>query len=97
MTWDNLDQSVKDELVSKSIRIVGTDTFTLLGDLTGADPVTNPADITLTLEEENLQSTSSQRQWYYLQGYDYIPFEGENGKTLTNMAFLNLIGIMVTR
>ena len=65
MTWDNLDQSVKDELVSKSIRIVGTDTFTLLGDLTGADPVTNPADITLTLEEENLQSTSSQRQWYY--------------------------------
>lgn len=87
MTWDNLDQSVKDELVSKSIRIVGTDTFTLLGDLTGADPVTNPADITLTLEEENLQSTSSQRQWYYLQGYDYIPFEGENGKTLTIWPF----------
>lgn len=87
MTWDNLDNSVKDELVSKSIRITGTDTFTLLGDMTGADPTTNPADITLTLEEENLQSTSSQRQWYYLNGYDYIPFEGENGKTLTILPF----------
>lgn len=87
MTWDNLDNSVKDELVSKSIRITGTDIFTLLGDLTGADPITKPADITLTLEEENLHSTSSQRQWYYLDGYDYIPFEGENGKTLTILPF----------
>lgn len=87
MTWDNLDHTVQDELVSKSIRITGVDTFTLLGDMTGADPTTNPADITLTLEEENLQSTSSQRQWYYLDGYDYIPFEGENGKTLTILPF----------
>lgn len=87
MTWDNLDSSVKDELVSKSIRITGTDTFTLLGDLTGADPITKPADITLTLEEENIKSTSSQRQWYYQDGYDYLPFEGENGKTLTIFPF----------
>ena len=87
LNWDNLDSSVKDELVSKSIRITGADTFTLLGDLTGADPTTKPADITLTLEEENLQSTFSQRQWYYLDGYDYIPFEGENGKTLTIFPF----------
>lgn len=87
MTWDNLDSTVKDELVSKSIRITGPDTFTLLGDLTGADPTTNPATITLSIEEENIQSTSSQRQWYYLDGYDYIPFEGENGKTLTIMPY----------
>ena len=60
MTWDNLDQSVKDELVSKSIRIVGTDTFTLLGDLTGADPVTNPADINAGRREPTVyfQSTT---------------------------------------
>ena len=87
MTWDNLDASVKGELVSKSIRITGPDTFALLGDMTGADPTTKPATITLTLEEENIQSTSSQRQWYYLDGYDYIPFEGENGKTLTIMPY----------
>lgn len=87
MTWDNLDASTKEELVSKSIRITGPDTFTLLGDITGADPITKPATITLTLEEENIQSTSSQRQWYYLDGYDYIPFEGENGKTLTIMPY----------
>lgn len=87
MTWDNLDSSVKDELVSKSIRITGADTFTLLGDMTGADPTTSPADITLTLEEENIQSTSSQRQWYYQQGYDWVAFDGENGKTLTLFPF----------
>lgn len=87
MTWDNLDNTVKKELVSKSIRITGPDTFTLLGDLTGADPTTKPATITLSVEEENIQSVSSQRQWYYLDGYDYIPFEGENGKTLTIMPY----------
>lgn len=87
MTWDNLDNTVKDELVSKSIRITGPDTFALLGDLTGAEPTTKPATITLSIEEENIQSTSSQRQWYYLDGYDYIPFEGENGKTLTIMPY----------
>lgn len=87
MTWDNLDNSVKDELVSKSIRIIGQDTFTLLGDLTGANPTTSPADITLSLEEENLSSTSSQRQWYYLYGYDWVEFSGENGKTLTLFPF----------
>ena len=87
MTWDNFDSSIQEELVSKSIQITGPDTFTLLGDITGAEPSTNPSSITLTLEENNIQSTSSQRQWYYLQGYDYIPFEGENGKTLTIMPF----------
>lgn len=87
MTWDNLDGSVKDNIVSKSVKIAGTDIFTLLGDLTGADPTTSPSSILLTLEEENFQSTSSQRQWYYLDGYDWIAFEGENGKTLTILPF----------
>lgn len=87
LNWDNLDSSVKDEIVSKSIRIVGTDTFTLLGDSTGADPTTNPADILLTLEEENIESTSSQRQWYYLSGYDYVAFDNGNGKTLSIFPF----------
>jgi len=87
MTWDNLDSSVKEEVVSKSIRITGTDTFVLLGDMTGADPTTSPADITLSLEEENIESTSSQRQWYYQSGYDYVAFENGNGKTLTIFPF----------
>jgi hypothetical protein len=87
MSWDNLDNSVKEEIKSKSIRIVGEDIFTLLGDLTGADPTTNPADITLTLEEENIASTSSQRQWYYKDGYDWIKFDGANAKTLTIFPF----------
>ena len=87
MTWDNLDNSVKDELVSKSIRITGVDTFSLLGDMTGAEPATTPATILLTLEEENLHSTSSQRKWYYMNGYDWVEFEGENGKTLTIFPF----------
>lgn len=87
MTWDNLDNSVKEEITSKSIRIIGADTFTLLGDLTGAEPTTSPADIVLTLEEENISSTSSQRQWYYLKGYDWIVLDGENGKTLTIFPF----------
>lgn len=89
MTWDNLDNSVKDELVSKSVRITGADTFTLMGDITSVEPIASPTVIILTLEEENLHSTSSQRQWYYLDNNDYISLEGENGKTFTVMPYAN--------
>ena len=87
MTWDNLDQSVKDELVSKSIRIVGTDTFTLLGDLTGADPVTNPADITLTLEEENLHLLPVNDNGIIYKDMIIYRLKEKNGKTLTIWPF----------
>lgn len=83
MTWDNLDSSVKENITSKSIHITGVDTFTLLGDATGADPTVSPADIVLTMEEENIESSSSQRQWYYLSGNDWVAFENGNGKTIT--------------
>lgn len=87
MSWDNLDNSVHEQLVSKSIKITGSDTFTLVGDLTSADPTTNPSSITLTLEEENLESTSSQRQWYYLDNLTWKKFDNGNGRTLVILPF----------
>ena len=74
MTWDNLDQSVKDELVSKSIRIVGTDTFTLLGDLTGADPVTNPADKKKNKKKKHYLNAGRREPTVYFQSTTMVLF-----------------------
>lgn len=89
LNWDNLGDDTQQEIVSKSIRIIGTDTFTLLGDATGATPTTDPADITLSLEEENISSGVDNRKWQYLKGYEWVDFpKGKNnGKTLTIFPF----------
>ena len=89
LNWDNFDSETQQEIVSKSIRIVGPDTFTLLGDATGSTPTTDPSGITLTLEEENISSGVDNRKWQYLKGYEWIDFpEGQNnGKTLTIFPF----------
>lgn len=83
LNWENLGSSVKDELVSKSIKITGADTFTILGDMSTEDPTFSPLSIELSLVEENISSTSSQRQWYYLYNNEYIRLPNSNGKTLT--------------
>ena len=89
LDWDNLGDDTQHEIASKSIKILGNDTFTLLGDATGSTPVTDPADITLTIEEENLTSDSTNRRWQYLVGYEWADFpEGSNnGKELTVFPF----------
>lgn len=81
LTWDNLDDDVQDNLYNKSIRILGGDTFTLVGDLSGST-VFSPESIELTISETNMQSTSSQRAWYYLSGNTWVQIQGENGLTL---------------
>lgn len=81
MTWDNLADSVQDKLINKSIYITGCDTFTLVGDIAGAEPMANPSSIVLTVEG-NVEAASSQRQWYYLDGFEYVLMEGENGKKI---------------
>lgn len=83
LNWDNISESVQKELVSKSIKIVGADTFIVAGNPSDGIAIYSPITIDLSLEEENIQSTSSQRQWYYLSGEEYIALEGENGLTFS--------------
>lgn len=83
LNWENLGEDVKEELVSKSIKINGADTFTILGDMSGEDPTYSPLSIELTLIEENIESTSNQRQWFYLYNNEYVRLPNANGKTFT--------------
>nr|DAD84247.1 MAG TPA: hypothetical protein [virus sp. ct0sl4] len=82
LTWKNFSEEDKKELEAKSIKIIGQDTFSYMGDITTNEPVFYPDKITLELTEQNLQSSSSQRQWSYLKSGEYIDIEGENSKTL---------------
>lgn len=82
VTWDNLDDNVQDNLYNKSIHILGGDTFTLVGDLSGST-VFSPDEIELTISETNMTSTSSQRKWYYRSGSNWVEIANQNGLTMT--------------
>lgn len=83
LNWNNLGQSVQQQLVSKSVKIIGSDTFTLMGDESSASTQFSPQAIELTMIEENISSTSSQRKWYYLNDKTWTVFSKQTAKTLT--------------
>ena len=86
ISWDeegnvNFSGNIQNILGNKYIHIIGSDTFMLIGDLSGNTSFT-PSSILLRLNEFNLTSTPSQRAWYYLHGTEWIQIEGEEGLTL---------------
>lgn len=83
LNWNNLSNTIQQQMISKSIKITGPDCFNLLGDESSANTQFSPQSITLTMTEENLSSTSSQRKWYYLNDGTWTIFSRQNAKTLT--------------
>lgn len=80
LNWSNLDSTVRKEISSKSIKINGADTFTMMGDESSSATEFYPKTITLNIEEENITSTSSQRQWFYLKDNEWIKIKSANAK-----------------
>lgn len=80
LNWDNLDKDAQDQLANRYCRILGDDTFTIIGQDKNA-PV-SPTSITLTLEEIGFTSTPNQRQWYYKKDGEFVEIEDANAKTL---------------
>lgn len=83
LNWDNLDKDAQDEMANRYMRILGQDTFTIIGQ---EDSVTgktcSPSSITMTLDEVGFKSASSQRQWSLLIGNEWVEIPGANGLTL---------------
>lgn len=83
LNWENLDEVAQYEMTNRYIRILGQDTFTIIGQEDSTVGKTcSPTSITLSLEEVGFQSTSSQRQWYLLVGGEWKAIPGANGQTL---------------
>lgn len=84
LSWENLSDSAKQELAGKSIRIIGADTFSVLGNA-GVVHSFEPSSITLRLEEVNLKSSANNRKWQYLSGATWTDFPAGqlHGETLT--------------
>ena len=83
LNWDNLSDNAQDNMANRYMRIVGDDTFTIIGqEDTTVGKTFSPASIKLSLEEVGFQSTSSQRQWYYRYGGEFVPIENANGSFL---------------
>lgn len=83
LNWDNLGKDAQDEMANRYMRILGQDTFTIIGQEDSATGKTcSPASIVMSLEEVGFESTSSQRQWYLQIGDNWVPIPGANGPTL---------------
>jgi hypothetical protein len=67
--WENLSSDVRNEMVSKSLKIVGLDTFTLLGDRTTDDKLWSPQAIDLVANVIGFDASDSPIKWEYLDEY----------------------------
>ena len=81
LNWDNLSEEAQDEMANRYCRILGDDTFTIIG--LDKDAPISPTSITLTVEEIGFSSTSAQRQWMYKKDGDWYVIPDANAKTLT--------------
>ena len=81
LNWNNFSDDVQDKITSRSCKITGEDTFTILR--LGADAPITPESITLTLEETGFTSTSAQRQWMYQKDDEWCAITDANAKTFT--------------
>lgn len=83
LNWDNLGKDAQDEMANRYMRILGQDTFTIIGQEDSKTGKTcSPASIVMSLEEVGFESTSSQRQWYLQIGDNWVAIPGANGPTL---------------
>ena len=80
LNWDNLSEEAQDEMANRYCRILGDDTFTIIG--LDKDAPISPTSITLTVEEIGFSSTSAQRQWMYKKDGDWYVIPDANAKTL---------------
>jgi len=83
LNWDNLSDDAQNEMANRYMRILGQDTFTIIGQEDTTNGKTcSPSSIVMTLEEVGFSSASSQRQWYLQVGDEWIAIPGANGKSL---------------
>lgn len=83
LNWDNLGKDAQDEMANRYMRILGQDTFTIIGQEDSTTGKTcSPASIVMSLEEVGFESTSSQRQWYLQIGDNWVEIPGANGQSL---------------
>lgn len=83
LNWDNLADDAQDEMANRYMRILGQETFTIIGQEDSTNGKTcSPSSIKMTLEEVGFSSSSSQRQWYLLIGDEWVAIPDANGNSL---------------
>lgn len=83
LNWDNLSGDAQDEMANRYMRILGQDTFTIIGQEDSTNGKTcSPSSIVMSLEEVGFASSSSQRQWYLLVGDEWVAIPDANGNSL---------------
>ena len=78
--WDDMDQETQDNIVSKSVKITGENTFHYPDSL---ENVCTPNEIQLIADEYNFTSKDTEREWSYLSSSgDWVRIPGIQKNTL---------------
>lgn len=67
LSWTNFSPETQDRVTTKSIKIIGPDSFSLLGDKATENQCYSPESIELTIYETNIDNPEY-RKWYYQDG-----------------------------
>lgn len=79
--WDDMDEETQENIVSKSVKITGEDTFHYPDRLENA---CQPTEIQLIADEYNFTSKDTDRKWSYLSSLeDWVKIPGVQKNTLT--------------
>lgn len=84
LEWSNLDSTTKDEMVSKSVKIMGADVFMAMG-CEDANMLFSPDYLTLRVEETGMNVGAVVRKWYYVYDGRDIPIEANISKDGTSL------------
>lgn len=83
LNWGNLGSDAQEEMANRYIRILGQDTFTVIGhENSDIEQTCSPASIILSLEKVGFDSMHVSYQWYLQLGTDWGAIPGETNQTL---------------
>lgn len=83
LNWNNLGDDTKHNLESKSVRLIGGDTFAVMGS-SDAGVLYTPDFVKLSVEETGMNQIASGRRWFYMS--DAGPVEITSGLNDTKTA-----------
>lgn len=82
LDWDNLSESAKDKIISKSVKITGDMEMLVIHSDSADGDIYNPSFLTLSLTPSNFELDDAQIQWQYKVGIQWVDIENATSPTL---------------
>ncbi|MDR1089842.1 MAG: hypothetical protein LBL79_02095 [Prevotella sp.] len=84
LNWDNLGEDAQSEIASKSIKLAGGNSITVINNSMSGETAYSPSKIKLEISAEGFDLPESVISWFYLiRDGSYVKIHGHSGSSLT--------------